>query len=129
MEDASHLLQYRRFFGIIFSVLPGLELTYALAGVTMYVLGDVAGLDFGVSIGLSAIVFVLTFVGWLFAGTAIQKWTEDKPGMFLFGISSPFLLIFFGVMGWLFWAYVINAKAVGSAEHSELLRACLTTLG
>ncbi len=121
MEDATHLLQYRRFFGILFSVLPGLELTYGLAGLVLWILADLAGLDFGWGAGLAAITFALTLSGWLFVGMGIQKWAEDKSAGFLFGINVPFLLIFAVAMGWLFYASVLAGHEPGAADNARLL--------
>ncbi len=126
MDDASHLLQYRRFFGILFSVLPGLELTYGLAAVVLWLLADVIGVDFGWGAGLAGITFFLTLTGWLFVGMGIQKWAEDKTAGFLFGINVPFLLIFFGAMGWLFYESVIAGHEPGATEHHA--RALLETV-
>jgi hypothetical protein len=129
MDDASHLLQYRRFFGTLFSVLPGLELTYALSALVLWVLGDIVLMEFGWALGLGAITFVLTFVIWLFVGMGIQKWVEDKSGTFLFVLNLPFLLIFFGFMGWLFVETVLGAEPVGGPSHSAVIQPLLQMLG
>ncbi len=131
MEDASHLLQYRRFFGLLLSVLPGLELVYALSALVVWILGDLVLMEFGWALGLGAITFVLTFVIWLFAGMGIQKWVEDKSGMLLFLINLPFLLVFFAFMGWLFVATVIHAEPVGGAApaQSAVVQPLLQLLG
>src|SRR5690606_7623938 len=84
MEDASHLLQDRRFFGLLFSVLPGLELMYGLTFLVIWLFADVLQVPWGWGVGLGGLTFALTLVIWLFVGMGIQKWTEDKSGKFLF---------------------------------------------
>ncbi|MCZ7683694.1 MAG: hypothetical protein M5U28_34965 [Sandaracinaceae bacterium] len=119
MDDASHLLQYRRFFGTLFSVLPGLELTYALSALVLYLLADVAEIEWGWGIGFAGITFVLTLSVWLFVGMGIQKWAEEKTATFLFILNAPFLVVFFGFMFWLFYETVINATSPGAAPAEE----------
>ncbi|HEY8431113.1 MAG TPA: hypothetical protein VIL20_22190 [Sandaracinaceae bacterium] len=118
MEDASHLLQYRRFFGTLFSVLPGLELTYGLSALVLWLFADVAELDWAWGVGLAGITFAVTLSVWLFVGMFVQRWTEDKSATFLFLLNAPFLLIFFGFMGWLFWATVLNANSPGAMPEA-----------
>lgn len=129
MEDASHLLQYRRFFALLFSVLPGLELMYGLAALMLWLFADVIGIEFGWGAGIAAITFALTLAVWLFAGLGIQKWAEDKSAGFLFALNLPFLLVFFGTMGWLFYASVIAGHEPGAAEHSRVIVETLRALG
>ncbi len=123
MEDASHLLQYRRFFGTLFSVLPGLELTYALSAFVLWLLADVIEIEWGWGIGVAGITFFLTLTAWLFVGMGIQKWAEEKTATFLFALNAPFLLVFFGFMFWLFYETVLNATQPGAApaEHARLV--------
>lgn len=121
MDDATHLLQYRRFFGILFSVLPGLVLTYALAAGVIWLVADVIQAPWGLAVGLGGLTFTLILSGWLFVGMGIQRWTEDKSATFLFAVNAPFLIIFLGFMVWLFFAVVVNATGPGSEEHAALL--------
>lgn len=121
MDDASHLLQYRRFFGLLFSVLPGLELMYGLTFLAIWLFADVIQIPWGWGVGLGGLTFALTLTVWLFVGMGIQKWAEDKSGMFLFALNAPFLLIFFGFMGWLFVEIVLFAEGPGGA-HAMMLR-------
>lgn len=125
MDDASHLLQYRRFFGILFSVLPGLELTYGMSALVLWLLADVAEIEWGWGIGIAGITFALTLTLWLFVGMGIQKWAEEKTATFLFILNAPFLVVFFGFMIWLFVETVVNATQPGApaptAEHATYL--------
>ncbi len=122
MEDASHLLQYRRFFGLLFSVLPGLELMYGLTFLVIWLFADVLQVPWGWGVGLGGLTFALTLVIWLFVGMGIQKWTEDKSGKFLFALNVPFLVILFVSMGWLFVEIVLFAEGPGG-HASTMLRA------
>lgn len=130
MEDTSHLLQYRRFFGTLFSVLPGLELVYGLSALLLYLLADTLMMDWGWAVGVAAIAFVVTFGIWLFVGTFIQRWVEDKSGTLLFILNLPFLVVLLGFLGWLFVATVINAEGPGSqGGHGALTQPLVTLLG
>lgn len=122
MDDASHLLQYRRFFGTLFSVLPGLELTYALSALVLYLLADVAEIEWGWGVGFAGITFALTLAAWLFIGMGIQKWAEEKSATFLAILNAPFLVVFFGFMFWLFYETVINATSPGAMPADEHAR-------
>jgi hypothetical protein len=119
MEDATHVMVYRKFFASLLAILPGLLLVYGLFSLTLFLLSDVAGIAWGWGIGISAIVFALTLSIWLFVGMAIQKWAEDKTGTFLFALNSPFILIWIAIMGWLFWVSVINASRPGEADEGQ----------
>lgn len=121
MEDASHLLQYRRFFGILFSVLPGLELTYGLAALVIWLLTDVVQIPWGWGVGLGAITYVTTFGVWLFVGMGIQRWAEDKSAKFLFLLNVPFLVVLFGFMGWLFYEIVLNSHSLAEPPAALLM--------
>jgi hypothetical protein len=55
----------------------------------------------------------------------IQKWAEEKTGMFLFALNIPFLLIFFGAMTWLFIEVVILAEGPGG--HTAMMLSNLRT--
>src|SRR5688572_31236946 len=101
MEDASHVLVYRRFFGVLLTVLPGLVLCYIAAGLIMLLIGDALDAGFGWAAGIGAAMFTIVLVSWIFIGSMIERWTEEKSGMFLFGVSVPFLVILFGgFCGW-----------------------------
>lgn len=124
MDDATHLLQYRRFFAILFSVLPGLVLTYALSALVIWVVADVMLAPWGLAVGLAGLTFTLVLSAWLFIGMGIQRWTEDKSATFLFAVNAPFLVIFLGFMTWLFFAVVVNGPSLTDVEeHAALLRA------
>lgn len=115
MDDASHVLVYRRFFGVLLTVLPGLVLCYILAGLIMLLIGDALDAGFGWAIGLGAAMFAIVLVGWIFIGSMIEKWTEEKSGMFLFGVSAPFLLILFGG----FCGWYIYIESLRSDRHER----------
>lgn len=121
MDDATHLLQYRRFFGLLLSVLPGLVMMFALTFGVIWVTADLIQIPWGWGIGLGGLTFALTLVGWLFLGMWIQRWAEDKSGKFLFALNLPFLLILAGFMGWLFVEIVINAEGPGGGGPQALM--------
>lgn len=129
MEDATHLLQYRRFFGLLFSVLPGLELMYGLTFLVIWIFADLIQIPWGWGVGLGGLTFALTLTVWLFVGMGIQKWAEEKTGMFLFALNVPFLLIFFGTMIWLFVEVVILAEGPGGGGHAMVLSNLRTAFG
>ena len=130
MDDNSHTLVYRRFFGILASTLPGLNLVLGLAALTLWIFGDLVMIEWGWAVGIAAIVLCATFVAWVFIGLGVQKWAEDKSAGLLFGINAPFILVDAAFMGWLFWVTVIDAHGPGSesAEAAVRVAQALTTL-
>jgi hypothetical protein len=106
MEDDTHLLQYKRFFAVLLSVLPGMLVSYGLTAFVLWLFDDVLNM-FGVAAGLGGFVFFGTVVAWIFIGLMIQRWAEEKPMGFLAGLCSPFIIIIVVFMGWLFSATVL----------------------
>lgn len=119
MDDNSHTLVYRRFFTLLSSTLPGLNLVLGLAALTLWIFGDLVMIEWGWAVGIAAIVLCITFVGWVFVGLGVQKWAEDKSTGLLFGINAPFILVDAIFMGWLFWHTVIEAHGPGSEQAAE----------
>lgn len=111
MEDASHLLVYRRFFGLILTVLPGLDLCYIVAALVMALIGDALGADFGWAVGFGAIGFVLVLFAWIFIGPIIERWAEDKPMGLLAGASVPFILLTLGgLLAFYIWVEALREE-------------------
>lgn len=132
MDDNSHTLVYRRFFGILASTLPGLNLVLGLAALMLWVFADLVGMEWGWAIGIAAIILCFSFVGWLFVGVLIQQWAQDKSTGLLVAINAPFLLIDAVFMAWLFVHTVLGAHGPGTepegAETAIQLVQSLTVL-
>jgi len=110
MSEQIHLQQYQRFFAILFSVVPGLNAIVALAGLTLWLIADIAEADWGVGIGVAALVALLSFIGWVFLGMGVRAWAERKPTGLLVGLCSPFLVVDTVFMAWLFYDVVIKER-------------------
>ncbi|MBZ0117338.1 MAG: hypothetical protein IT378_15870 [Sandaracinaceae bacterium] len=80
MSDESFLyLVYKRFLAVFFSVLPGLLMVIGLPAISMVVL-DLIGVPFGWTLGISAFVMFLSFIGSIFLGLLIQdKMLPHEP--------------------------------------------------
>ncbi|HJL19168.1 MAG TPA: hypothetical protein RMH99_26120 [Sandaracinaceae bacterium LLY-WYZ-13_1] len=129
MSDNTHTRVYQRFFAILTSVIPGLNLVLGLAALVLWLFADIVMIEWGWAIGIAAIVLCITFIGWVFVGLGVQKWAEDKPAGLLFGINLPFLLADFGFMGWLFVRVVIGVGGHGEeAESAALVVQALSAL-
>jgi hypothetical protein len=129
MDDSTHTLVYRRFFAILASVLPGLNLVLGLAALVLWLFADVVMIEWGWAVGIAAIVLCATFIGWIFLGLGIQKWAESKPAGLLFGINAPFILIDAVFMVWLFIHTVLGAHGPGAEqEGAEAARVVVQAL-
>lgn len=118
MSDATHLQVYRRFFAVLFSVVPGLNLLVAISGLVLWLLADVIELDWGIGIGVAAITFVTLGATWIFLGQRIQVWAAGKSTGLLAGLNAPFLLVDFAAMGWLLY-HVLTTPGPGAEEEAE----------
>jgi len=107
MSDSTHTLVYRRFFAILFSVLPGLNLVLGVGALVLFLLNDIVGMEWGWALGIAAIVLSVMFILWIFIGLGVQKWAEEKPAGMLFGLNAPFIVADLAFMGWLFVRVVI----------------------
>lgn len=123
MEDHSHLQVYRRFFGTLLSVVPGVNLVLGIAALVLWIFADLVEIEWGWAVGIAAVVLAICFVAWIFIGLGVQKWAESKSAGLLFGINAPFLLLDIGFMGWLFWDVVINAHGPGTEAASVVVSA------
>lgn len=119
MDDSAHTQVYRRFFAVLLSVLPGLNLVLGVASGVIFLLNDILDLEWGWSIGAGAVALGLTFVVWVLVGLGIQKWAENKSAGMLFGLNAPFILVDGVIAGWLFFETVINASEPGSPDAAE----------
>lgn len=128
MSDSTHLIVYQRFFAILTSVLPGLNLVLGLAALILWVLADLFGMEWGWAVGAAAVVLVLSFVGWIAIGLGLQKWAEEKPVGMLAGIAAPFILIDAVFLVWLFIEVVITGPADHAAEAAGTASLVLHTL-
>ena len=129
MSEATHLQSYQRFFAILFSVLPGLNAIVVLAGLTLWLIADVAEADWGLGIGLAALVFAMCTVVWVFVGIGVRNWAEQKPMGMLLGLCAPFILVDGIFMGWLFWFVVIKEHEPAAATTAaEVVRALASVL-
>src|SRR5262245_46369232 len=130
MEDASHVIVYRRFFGVLLTVLPGLVLCYIMAAIIMAIVGDLAGAEFGCAAGVGAVMCTLVVVAWIFIGSMLERWTEEKSGMFLFGVSLPFILMVIGgFCGWFIWIEALRSeRLLQEQEEARRLREGQTML-
>ncbi|MCB9593491.1 MAG: hypothetical protein H6719_12225 [Sandaracinaceae bacterium] len=112
MSDATHLQNYQRFFAILFSVLPGLNVIVTVAGLVLWLVADVAEAEWGLGVGLAALTFAILTVVWIFVGIGVRTWAEQKPLGMLAGACAPFIIVDAIFMSWLFYFVVI-------AEHEE----------
>lgn len=112
MSDAIHLQIYQRFFAVLFSVIPGLNLIVGLAIFMLWLFADVLEVDWGVGVGVAGVAFSLGFVVWVFVGLAVQKWAEQKSTGLLFGLCLPFLAFDAVLTCLLLWQAIF-------AEHEE----------
>lgn len=126
MSEATHLQSYQRFFAILFSVLPGLNLIVSVAGLVLWLIADVAEAEWGVGIGVAAVTFALLMILWVFLGIYVRDWAEQKPMGMLAGLCAPFILVDAIFMGWLFW-YVVIAEHDPPAEGASALLRVVTT--
>ena len=127
MENA-HTQVYRRFFAITLSVIPGVNLVLGLAALVLWLLADLAGMEWGWALGVAAIVLCLIFVGWIFVGLGVQKWAEDKSAGMLFGLNAPFMLVDFAFLAWLFWHTVVGFLMGGHEEEARVVVETLSRL-
>jgi hypothetical protein len=119
MEDASHVIVYRRFFGVLLAVLPGLVLCYIACGITMLIVGDAIGANFGWAIGFGALLFMLVLIAWIFIGSMLEKWTEEKSAGFLAGVAAPFIFVLMGgFCGMFLWVENIRDCRHQCDEHA-----------
>lgn len=121
MDDAIHLKVYQKFFAILVSVLPGVNLVLGLSALFLFLFADVMGIEWGWALGIAAILLCVMFTGWIFVGIGIQKWAEEKGTGMLAGLCAPFILVDTLFMGWLFVETVIFASSPGG-EDEEALR-------
>ncbi len=128
MSDSTHTLVYQRFFAVLFSVLPGLNLILGLSALTLYLLVDMGGLEWGWGVGISAIVLSILFLIWIFVGLGVQKWAEEKPAGMLFGLNAPFIVVDLALLGWLFKVSVINFLMGGEEESARVVIEALSSL-
>ena len=124
MSDAIHLQVYRRFFAVLISVIPGVNLSLGLGALMLWLFADVIEIDWGVSVGIGAVTLAVVFLIWIFVGLGVQKWAEHKSAGLLFGLCMPFLLADGLFLGWLFYSVVI----VGRQEETASLIQGLSTL-
>ncbi len=110
MSDQIHLQQYQRFFAILFSVIPGLNAILALGGLVLWLIADLAEADWGLAIGVAALVSLIVFLGWVFIGMGVRNWAEQKSTGLLVGLCSPFLLVDSVIMAYLFYTVVIKER-------------------
>lgn len=129
MSDAIHLQIYRRFFAVLLSVVPGLNLIVGLAALVLWLFADVIEVDWGFGVGLAAVTFAIAFVAWIFVGLGLQKWAEHKGAGLLFGLCAPFLLLDFVLMGWLFYASVFAEEEEAAATTAAWVIHTLSMLG
>ncbi|MFK7990708.1 MAG: hypothetical protein AB8I08_32105 [Sandaracinaceae bacterium] len=122
MDDAIHLKVYQKFFAILVSVLPGVNLVLGLSALFLFLFADVMGIEWGWALGIAAILLCVMFTGWIFVGIGIQKWAEEKGTGMLAGICAPFILVDTAFMGWLFVETVIFASSPGGEDEAEALR-------
>lgn len=122
MSDATHLQNYQRFFAILFSVLPGLNVIVTVAGLVLWLIADVAEAEWGLGVGLAALTFAILTVIWIFVGIGVRTWAEQKPLGMLAGACAPFIIADAIFMSWLFYFVVI-------ADHDEPAAMILRTVG
>ena len=128
MSDAIHLQIYRRFFAVLLSVVPGLNLVVGLAALVLWLFADVIEVDWGFGVGLAAVTFAVSFFAWIFAGLGVQKWAEHKGAGLLFGLCAPFLLLDFVLMGWLFYSILERPDEAAAPTAAWVIHA-LSMLG
>ncbi len=112
MGDAIHLQIYRRFFAVLFSVIPGLNLILGLGVFMLWLFADVIEVDWGWGVGVAAVTMLLCLVTWVLVGLPVQKWAEQKSTGVLIGLCSPFMILDAIALAYLFWYSVI-------ADHEE----------
>ncbi|MGE0786818.1 MAG: hypothetical protein AB7S26_14195 [Sandaracinaceae bacterium] len=118
MSEATHMHVYQRFFAVLISVLPGLNLVIGVSAFILWLFADAIEIEWGWAIGIAAVVFATLFILWIFIGLGVQKWAEEKPMGMLLGMNMPFILIDLGLMLWLFWQVVINAPSLEESTSS-----------
>lgn len=128
MSDSTHLQVYQRFFAVLFSVVPGVNLVLGLAALVLWLLADLIGMEWGWAVGIAAVVLAVVFVAWIFIGIGVQKWAEEKPTGALAGMCAPFLIVDALFMGWLFVDVVIIGVEEPAAEGARLLAQTLQFL-
>ena len=116
MSDAIHLQIYRRFFAVLLSVVPGLNLVLGLAALVLWLFADVIEADWGFSVGLGAVTFAIAFVAWIFVGLGVQKWAEHKSAGLLIGLCAPFLAVDFVFMDWLLYSVLVGDREEEAAR-------------
>ena len=121
MSDQTHLQSYQRFFAILFSVLPGLNVIVMVAGLVLWLIADVAEAEWALGIGLGALTFVILTIVWIFVGIGVRDWAEQKPLGMLAGMCAPFILLDAVFMGWLFWFVVIREREEEAASTASAL--------
>ncbi|MCA9610682.1 MAG: hypothetical protein KC619_34040 [Myxococcales bacterium] len=121
MSDQTHMQSYQRFFAILFSVLPGLNMIVVLAGLVLWLVADVAEAEWALGIGLGALTFVILMIVWIFVGIGVRTWAEQKSLGMLAGACAPFIVLDAAFMGWLFWYVVIRERPVEAAETASAL--------
>lgn len=107
MGEAIHTQVYQRFFAGLFSVVPGVNLMFALAGLTLFLIADVAEAEWGLGVGIAALVFAVTAIVWIWLGMGIREWALQKATGLLVGMLTPFFIVDTIFMGYLFYMVVI----------------------
>ena len=123
MSDATHLQNYQRFFAILFSVLPGLNMIVAIAGLVLWLIADVAEAEWGLGVGIAALTFSILTVIWIFIGIGVRTWAEQKPLGMLAGMCAPFIVLDAVFMSWLFWMVVIKEHDPAAESAAAVLQA------
>jgi len=116
MGEAIHTQVYQRFFAILFSVVPGVNLMFGLAGLTLFLIADVAEAEWGLGIGIAALVFGLTAIVWIWLGMGVREWALQKATGMLVGMLTPFLIVDAILLGYLFYDVVIADHTPEEAE-------------
>ena len=127
MSENIHTQVYQRFFAVLFSVIPGVNVVLGVSALVLWLLADIVEIEWGWAVGVAAIVLSLLFVGWIILGIGIQKWAEEKPTGALAGMCAPFLIVDAILMGWLFVDVVIIGPEEAEAA-SEGARVLVETL-
>ena len=118
MSEAIHLQNYQRFFAVLFSVIPGLNLVVGLAGLVLFLISVVADAEWGLGVGIAALVFAITAIIWIFLGIGVRSWAEQKPTGLLVGLCAPFLIVDAVFMAWLFYDVAIADHTPAAAESA-----------
>lgn len=112
MSENIHTQVYQRFFAVLVSVIPGVNLVLGVASLVLFLLADVVEIEWGWAVGVAAIVLCIVFVVWIFIGIKVQEWAEEKSTGLLAGICAPFMLVDAPLLIWLF----IDVVVIGPEE-------------